>query len=185
MAETAVAEPTRATATGPKIVFRAGSHITGVDPTSAAVELERIRSVHGSITPRATVDEAAHPDNPIHKAFEWDDAKAADEHRLAQARRLIRAVCIRTEPKAPLAPIYVHVRTQEQSTYEPVEVVVQSPGLLSAAVAELQGKLTAAQSSLNALLSAARAAGLVESASKAEVAGEHLEAATEAVRQVA
>ena len=32
--------------------------------------------------------------SPLHPLFEWNDAKAAEEHRLAQARLLLRSVIV-------------------------------------------------------------------------------------------
>ena len=42
----------------------------------------------GRITPEMVVDAARDPNSPLHSAFTWDDAQAAHEHRLAQARVL-------------------------------------------------------------------------------------------------
>jgi hypothetical protein len=41
------------------------------------------------LTPDNVVATAAHPKNPLHDYFEWDDIKAANNHRLHQARQLI------------------------------------------------------------------------------------------------
>ena len=48
----------------------------------------------GRLTPQALVDEARPEDSPIHKGFEWDDAKAAEKYRRAQAVTMIRAVVV-------------------------------------------------------------------------------------------
>ena len=54
-------------------------------------ELERIRMNHGGILyPHDVVKEAADADNPLHNSFEWDNEKAGHEHRLWQARQIIR-----------------------------------------------------------------------------------------------
>ena len=60
-----------------------------VDPMAAGVELKRIIESNGNrVDANRIVDEAANPLNPLHGAFEWDDTKAAHEHRLWQARHL-------------------------------------------------------------------------------------------------
>jgi hypothetical protein len=46
----------------------------------------------GTLTPTEVLDAARNPDSLIHECFEWDDEKAADSHRLSQARALIRSV---------------------------------------------------------------------------------------------
>ena len=48
----------------------------------------------GLLKPRDVVDFAKNPDTALHAEFPWDDAKAADEHRLSIARRLIVSVRI-------------------------------------------------------------------------------------------
>lgn len=54
-------------------------------------ELERIRRKnHGFLHPADVVNVAEDPDSILHPYFEWDDTKAAHEHRIAQARKLIR-----------------------------------------------------------------------------------------------
>ena len=44
----------------------------------------------GRVTPEIVVEAARDPASPLHSAFTWDDAQAAHEHRLAQARVLLR-----------------------------------------------------------------------------------------------
>lgn len=42
--------------------------------------------------PRALLEAARHPDNPLHAYFTWDDGEAAERYRLAQAGALYRRV---------------------------------------------------------------------------------------------
>lgn len=44
----------------------------------------------GLLMPAHVVDHARAPESPLHSWFEWDDSKAAEDHRLWQARQLIR-----------------------------------------------------------------------------------------------
>ena len=56
-------------------------------------ELEAIRKRHRGILKADDVVEAATSEmSPLHKYFEWDDSEAARQHRLWQARELIRYV---------------------------------------------------------------------------------------------
>lgn len=123
--------------------FRAGTRIKGLAASAAAAELERVRAERGGLTPEAVVEAAADATNPLHPAFEWNDSKAAHEHRLGQARGLIRAV-ITVEAGKTDAPLYVHVSVDNERQYLPAAVVASSPGLYAAAMAELQGHLRAA-----------------------------------------
>lgn len=53
-------------------------------------ELEQIRSEHGGILyPTDVVEYAQDPGTELHRRFEWDDTKAAHQHRLWQARHII------------------------------------------------------------------------------------------------
>ena len=67
-----------------------------IDPTVAGGELKRIIESNGNrVDAHRIVDEAASPMSPIHDAFEWDDSKAAEEHRLWQARKLVGSLQFR------------------------------------------------------------------------------------------
>ena len=60
-----------------------------IDPVIAGMELKRIIEENGNrVDAQRIVEEATSPLNPLHEAFEWDDGKAANEHRLWQARHL-------------------------------------------------------------------------------------------------
>lgn len=56
--------------------------------------LQALYDSHGMLTPTLVVDEARDPGHPLHSHFEWDDARAAEEYRLEQARGLIQKVKI-------------------------------------------------------------------------------------------
>lgn len=56
-------------------------------------ELDRIARKNGGILkPESVVEEARSSRSPLHSKFTWDDTIAAHEHRLYQARHLIRVV---------------------------------------------------------------------------------------------
>ena len=50
---------------------------------------------HGHLTPEIVLDDARDESSPLHDHFDWDDASAAEAHRLDQARGLIRRVKVR------------------------------------------------------------------------------------------
>jgi len=59
----------------------------------AAEELERLRSkAGGELTASGVLGEASKKSSPIHDFFQWDDDAAANEYRLAQARRLLNGI---------------------------------------------------------------------------------------------
>lgn len=63
----------------------------------------------GRLRPVDVVDAARDAASVLHDQFEWSDAKAADEHRISQARSLIRAVRVQftVETRVIDAPYYV------------------------------------------------------------------------------
>ena len=64
-----------------------------MDATSVGLEVERLLVENEQKLGAPQVVEAARdPLSPIHGAFEWDDTKAAEEHRLHQARKLLQSI---------------------------------------------------------------------------------------------
>lgn len=75
------------------------------------IELLR-KQCKGELTPQDIVNDARNDNSPLHSFFEWDDGAAAEAHRLAQARGLIRSVvAIYTSPDktAVRQKAYVHI----------------------------------------------------------------------------
>lgn len=72
--------------------------------------LDTIEQRHGTLTPAAVVQEASKISHPLHSHFEWDDRKAAHQHRLNQARALIRSVrvVIKSETTRLTHASYIH-----------------------------------------------------------------------------
>lgn len=61
--------------------------------------IRKLYEANGELTAPMVLD-SARPDNaPLHPYFEWDDATAAEEYRLEQARSLIRRVTFVVEPQ--------------------------------------------------------------------------------------
>jgi hypothetical protein len=72
----------------------------------------------GRITPEMVVEAARDPNSPLHSAFTWDDAQAAHEHRLAQARVLLRRVRVEIETGTRLISVPYFVRDPEAAPQE-------------------------------------------------------------------
>ncbi len=84
--------------------------------TKIAAELQRISEQHhGRLTPEAVVNEARDPASDLHNCFEWDDATAADQHRLNQARELIRGVKVTVVTTTVSFPIPGWVQDPDKS----------------------------------------------------------------------
>ena len=94
------------------------------DDTKKAIvrrELENIRRAHGAINPEVIVREASSSKHPLHRYFEWDDRKAAHEHRLQQAYQMILAsrmtVIARAAAQAPPGVVKAHPVQQQVRGY--------------------------------------------------------------------
>lgn len=65
-------------------------------------ELEELKA-SGVIQPADVVAKAANPDSAMHSWFEWDDTEAAQQHRIWQARQLLRVfVTVETKDSTPV-----------------------------------------------------------------------------------
>lgn len=76
----------------PRYRFVHGSQVSGVTADQVGDELEAIHAKIGYINPEQVLLNASKEDSILHDLFEWDDAKAAHEYRVDQARYLIRSV---------------------------------------------------------------------------------------------
>ncbi len=80
--------------------------------------LNNIREKHGGIIKsQFVVDESQPDDAPLHECFEWDNDIAANEHRKAEASKLIRSVRVVTENTDDELPTitraFLRVETEE------------------------------------------------------------------------
>jgi hypothetical protein len=69
----------------------------------AGRELLRVEGEYGVCTPRNLVEASRPTDAPLHGAFEWDDAKAAEKWRLRQANVII--MCLNVVPQEGATPL--------------------------------------------------------------------------------
>lgn len=121
------------------------------DADVAAAEIERLSKMHdGGVTPRILLEAAKNPENPLHKAFEWDDTAAAEAYRLQQATTLI--VQLKVEVVGDSTPrdvqlsvrAFAHVAKDENSApdFRPMEAVMgdsyQRSQLLAKAAEDLR-----------------------------------------------
>lgn len=104
--------------------FREGTRFQSgakTDPIAVGDHLELLRKrCKGELTPRDVVNDARHNNSPLHSFFEWDDHEAAEQHRLSQARGLIKSVvAIYTDNgKSPVKQsAYVHINEPETPHY--------------------------------------------------------------------
>jgi hypothetical protein len=149
------------------MTFRLKRCPAGVDAEAVGVELERIHAEREGLRPAEVVEEARPKTAALHPAFEWNNGVAGEKWREHQARKLIRSIEVveDRDGEEPLATkVYVHV----QDAYHPVEQVIRSPDMFTAAVGELNAKMNAAARALADLETAA--AGTLDSERMARIA---------------
>jgi hypothetical protein len=99
--------------------FQRAAH--NADPNLVGARLELLRKQQkGELTPVDVVKDGRDEKSPLHPFFEWDDGKAADQHRLDQARGLIRAVvAVYVDGKNPARRMsaFVHIPEGDASHY--------------------------------------------------------------------
>lgn len=127
--------------------FRNGSHLSRqLNPQACGERIETLRAKHGEVRPEMLVDDAKSKRSPLHNAFEWDDTEAARQHRLSQARHLIRSISVRiiTPAQTPVVvPAFTNLdpHTEKQSYRSTVQVMSDAElraQMLSNALRELQ-----------------------------------------------
>lgn len=102
------------------------------DAEMVGKELERLFP-NGEVSAPEVVRAARVPDSPLHKYFEWDDAKAAHEYRVEQARGLIKAIVV--EIGGEEIPAYHNVKIESgQSSYVETYKCKDTPSLWSQVV---------------------------------------------------
>ena len=76
-------------------------------------ELEVIREASGgTLNPEAVIEYARDESTALHAAFTWDDTEAAHQHRLWQARQIIR-VCVTLRGELDNQPFRTYVSLTE------------------------------------------------------------------------
>lgn len=101
--------------------WRPGSRVS-LDAEKAGREMEDVRRQNGgALTPEALLERARSANAATHAHFEWDDSKAAEQHRLGQAGDLIRAITVdisrsNVEPTKPIRA-FVSVEREGARSY--------------------------------------------------------------------
>ena len=123
--------------------FRAGAHLNG-DAQVVGEALMSVREARGRLVAQDVVDIARPPKSALHQFFEWNDALAAEQHRLAQARLLIRSVVlVETAEHGEITPIraFAKITTEEINSYEPITMVMADKHLREAVLREVRSEI--------------------------------------------
>lgn len=142
--------------------FTSGNKFKGLDAQTVGEELERIRKQFDGLPTERVVEEAKNKASPLHTAFTWNDKIAAHNHRMDEARDLIRCVLVRETANSEPMHAFIHVRIQAdtseeeedapvQQYYQSVQVIATRPNEYHSAVRDSTARLLAAQRSLEEL----------------------------------
>lgn len=141
------------------MIYQFRTKMPNLDPNQVGCELERIRQVNdGHLKTEDVVSEAADAASPLHEAFTWDDAEAAQQHRMQQARYLIRNVQVAYDQRDPAPAFYnviVEAADGKARYYQHISVLSSNPVEYEAALRTMRTKLAEAQKGLNQLLDVA------------------------------
>lgn len=107
--------------------WKVGSRLSA-DAQSTGERLEELRQQHNGLTPEIVLDDAQRTRSPLHKLFEWDDATAAAQQRLNQARYILRSITVvRVDEEGPSevrAFVVIHEEDGGGQHYEATEVAL-------------------------------------------------------------
>lgn len=108
--------------------WKKGARISGLAAEVVAKHLESLEINGNGISPESVVESARPSGSPIHKAFTWNNAEAANQYRLWQARHLIGSLEVRME--GPLSEEPISVRAYLNASVEDSEQVYYSLGTI-------------------------------------------------------
>lgn len=101
------------------------------DPQLIGEELAALTLPDGTLHVHDIPEAARNPASAMHHQFTWDDAEAAIERRLDQARHLVRSICaVPDEPSNEPPPrAYFSVNIDGQTAYRTVAAIEDSASL--------------------------------------------------------
>ena len=120
-----------------KVFAGEGSQMKDSDARLWASELPQIAKKHKtpfeSLNAEIIVQEASIPESKLHAYFEWNDMKAAHQHRLAQARFYVRHIVYRFQKGSEPVRLFSTIRMDtgepgiRANYYVPTETAIENP----------------------------------------------------------
>lgn len=116
------------------------------DPQRIGSALAKVAEAgSGRLTPKAVVEAARDTKSPLHRHFEWNDAKAAESYRLDQAREIIRVIRIEGADDDEPMRAFLSVRDAGGVSYHTAADVASSVDLQLAVLKAAERDLEAFQ----------------------------------------
>ncbi len=135
--------------------FKNGSRVKGVSAQVAGETCAQLES-EGRLTPHDLVEASRPEDAPMHKAFEWNDAVAAERYRETQASYIIRSIVVKPEVTNEPVRKFVSISNpisedmdedmdedEPRQTYRAIETVVSDESLRKQMLANAFSELAA------------------------------------------
>lgn len=123
----------------------------GVSAEKAKLGLQKVAARHsGQLTPKTVLEDARNKDSVLHRCFEWNDGKAAEEFRILQARDLIRSVYVQVGD-APQYAAWVSVEKGNRRVYMSLPAVLDDTQLREGLLAEAMDYITSFQQRFDTL----------------------------------
>ena len=98
----------------------------GNDVEKVVKELEKVKAERKVLDAEVVVQAARSNRSPLHRYFEWDDRKAAHQHRLEQARKLLRSIEVVVDDAPPVrAFLTVEEPAEGLSDYRSTVTIMQ------------------------------------------------------------
>lgn len=107
-----------------------GTRFFKADAQKCADEIMEICDRLESATPQEILEKARDSSTELHKCFTWDDAVASEKWRLHEARKIVcdlKIVDKREDKKPGTVPIRVFYKTDDQSGYKPIKLILKNP----------------------------------------------------------
>jgi hypothetical protein len=117
------------------------------DPNVIGFSLKQIADAHGGrLEPDRIIEAARASRHPLHRHFEWNDERAAYQHRLDTARRIVRSVMLIDPNKPNEPPQRAWISVQDNGvSYRGIEEVLTESRLQLAIMKRALSDLTAWQ----------------------------------------
>jgi len=133
-------------------------------------ELEQIRLTHSGVLRAADVVKYARdPEAALHQRFEWNDTKAAEQHRLWQARELIRVVVQARPANDASTRVYVSLaddRRNDGGGYRTLDEVMRSKTMRDALLKQARADMVRFETTYRQLSELASVISAMRSARK-------------------
>lgn len=143
------------------LAAKAGSQLDSQAVADVGLVFSRLVT-EGRGTAAELVKEASDPSSPAHPHFEWDDQRAAHQHRLQQARGYIRALVVVNPALSPTPVRAFWPVSRGSGRYKRIETIVEDEDLFKALLDRAKHDMDIWVARYHNLLDIAEAKGLVD-----------------------